>query len=98
MSDAVKFEIAERASWRTTEIARAIVDIEALGPQVAWSFGTITNDCHVHSSYGAGVCVSISGPGNEAYLDGINIFEKHHSSFAASAAVAVARFRTRHAS
>ncbi len=77
------------------EIAQAIVDIEALRPKVVWSFGTITNDCHVGSPYSAGVYVSISGPGNDAYPDGINIFEKHHRSIAAAAAVAIARFGRR---
>ncbi len=49
LSDADKFDIAERASRCASEIAYLIVDIEALGPKVAWSFGTITNDCHVGS-------------------------------------------------
>ncbi len=92
MSDADKFEIAERASGCAMEITQAIVDIEALGHKVAWSFGTITNDGHVGSPYGAGVYVSISGPSND---DRIIIFEKHHRSIAAADAVAITRFGRR---
>jgi hypothetical protein len=44
---------------RAGEIARAIADIEALGPKVAWSVGSITNDCHAVHPYGEGIHVMV---------------------------------------
>jgi hypothetical protein len=62
VSDADKFEIAERASRCAMEITQAIVDIEALGHKVAWSFGTITNDGHVGSPMVRESMCPLAGP------------------------------------
>jgi hypothetical protein len=88
-------DTTHRTVWRAGEIARAIVDIEALGPKVAWSVGTITNDCHAVRPYGEGIHVTIAGPGTEAHPDSVRVFEKHHGSFAEATKAAIARYKRR---
>lgn len=79
------------------EIAAAIAEIEALGPDVAWSFGTITNDRHMMHPFGKGVCVTINGPGTEAHPNPVTVFQKARTSFAQAVEQAVQRYKLRQA-
>ena len=79
---------------RAAEIATAIPLIEALGENVAWSFGTITSDAHAIPPYGKGVCVTISGPGLDVNPGLIAVFQKGHS-FADATRRAIERYLRR---
>ncbi len=64
---------------RAQEIAKCIPLIEALAPEVAWSFGTITSDQHSLPPFGKAVCVTINGPPSEKHPKPITIFENAHT-------------------
>jgi hypothetical protein len=74
--------------------AAALVESE-LGPDVAWSLGTITSDAHGISPHGRGVTVHLIGPGTDWHPDNIQVFEKHATSFYAAAERAVGRYKRR---
>lgn len=79
---------------RVAEIAAAIVAIEALGPNVAWAFGTITNHHHVQHPFGRGVSVTINGATTAEPIEPVTIHEKGQS-FAGATERAIARYRRR---
>ena len=77
---------------RVQEIAESIELIEALAPDVAWSFSTITSKHHALTPIGQGVSVTINAPGTEKHPEPITIFEKH-LSFREATDRAIARYR-----
>ena len=79
---------------RMADISQAIDAIEALGPDVAWSLGIITNDRYV--SGGRGMSVTINGATATSPPKPITIFEKG-VTFERAAARAIRRYRMREA-
>ena len=70
---------------RLTQIGKAIDAIEELGPDVAWSLGTVTND---YGLGGRGVAVLIKGP------DAV-VVQEQGRSFAIATERAIGRFKRR---
>jgi hypothetical protein len=79
---------------RIAEIAQAIKEIEALGPDVAWTLGIVTSETHVYAPPGRGVGVRIHAPGTKDHPDPIIVFEKGET-FAATSKRAIERFKSR---
>jgi hypothetical protein len=89
--------MSDRTETVGREIAECIDMIEALGPDVAWSFGTITNDTHMITPEGRGVCVTINAPGTEKHPKPITVFQKSRDSFRLATEVAIRRCKRRQA-
>lgn len=80
---------------RNTEIVRSIDLIETLGPDVAWSIGTIANEDHLVRPYGRGLIVAIRGPGTDAHPNPIMVYDKSGDGILDATTRAVERFKLR---
>jgi hypothetical protein len=80
---------------RSTEIVRSIDLIETLGPDVAWSIGTIVNETHMMPPYGRGLMVAIRGPGTDAHPQPIMVIDKSGDGILDATTRAVERFKQR---